>query len=73
MKILYIGILKNDVKPAEELCSEKDLSSFSRFTKGSYEEFMVFSSKTVAERTTPGQRQDVEETSTSNHTTPYKI
>jgi hypothetical protein len=26
-------IIKNDTKPAEELCAETDLSSFSRFTR----------------------------------------
>jgi hypothetical protein len=26
-------IIKNDTKPAEQLCAETDLSSFSRFTK----------------------------------------
>jgi hypothetical protein len=27
-------IIKNDTKPAEQLCAETDLSSFSRFTRG---------------------------------------
>jgi hypothetical protein len=27
-------IVKNDTKPAEQLCAETDLSSFSRFTRG---------------------------------------
>ncbi|CAA9966722.1 hypothetical protein CFE70_009760 [Pyrenophora teres f. teres 0-1] len=61
MKVLYIGILRNEVKPAVELCAERDLSSYSRFTRGSISEFMSFTAKTVAERTRPGQRQDVEE------------
>jgi synaptobrevin family protein YKT6 len=63
MKILYLGILKNESKPAIELCAETELSSFSRFTRGSYSDFLTFTSKTVAERTRPGQRQDVEEQS----------
>jgi len=67
MKILYVGIIKNDTKPAEQLCAETDLSSFSRFTRGSYAEFMTFTSKTIAERTRPGQRQDVEEQSYTFH------
>lgn len=71
-------ILKNESKPAHELCVEKDLSSYSRFTRDkwvclqtsqlqaadtavSYGQFMTLFSKTVAERTKPGQRQDVEE------------
>ncbi|KAM0805532.1 Longin-like domain-containing protein [Usnea florida] len=61
MKIFYIGILKNESKPAHELCVEKDLSSYSRFTRDNYGQFMSLFSKTVAERTKPGQRQDVEE------------
>jgi len=61
MKLHYIGIIKNDSKPAHELCAEKDLSNYSRFTRNNYGEFMTLFSKTVAERTQPGQRQDVEE------------
>ncbi len=67
MKILYIGILKNESKPAIELCTETELSSFSRFTRGNYAEFLTLFSKTVAERTRPGQRQDVEEQSYTFH------
>ncbi|KAL2755169.1 hypothetical protein ACRALDRAFT_2042946 [Sodiomyces alcalophilus JCM 7366] len=61
MKLHYIGIIRNDTKPAVELVSEKELSAYSRFTKANYAEFMTLFSKTVAERTRPGQRQDVEE------------
>ena len=78
MKLYYIGVLKNESKPAHELAVEKDLSSYSRFTRDkyalcqsiiscltdrvfSYGQFMSLFSKTVAERTRPGQRQDVEE------------
>lgn len=61
MKLHYIGIIKNDVKPGVELVSEKELSAYSRFTRQNYGEFMTMFSKTVAERTRPGQRQDVEE------------
>ncbi|TVY19979.1 Synaptobrevin ykt6-like protein [Lachnellula arida] len=64
MKIHYIGILKNETKPAHELCAEKDLSAYSRFTRNNYGEFMTMFCKTVAERTRPGQRQDVEEQGT---------
>ncbi|KIW08266.1 uncharacterized protein PV09_01189 [Verruconis gallopava] len=67
MKVLYIGILRNSERPAVELVSEKELSSFSRFTKGNIAEFLTFFSKTVAERTKPGQRQDVEEQSYTFH------
>ena len=78
-------ILKNEGKPAHELCVEKDLSSYSRFTRDKYDispwprkrpvlighlrlsygQFMTLFSKTVAERTQPGQRQDVEEKCTA--------
>ncbi|PSS12260.1 hypothetical protein M430DRAFT_52590 [Amorphotheca resinae ATCC 22711] len=61
MKLHYIGIIKNESKPAHELCSEKELSAYSRFTRTNYGEFMTLFSKTVAEQTRPGQRQDVEE------------
>jgi len=61
MKLHYIGIIKNQEKPSHELCAEKDLSAYSRFTRNNYGEFMTLFSKTVAERTRPGQRQDVEE------------
>ncbi|KAL2038692.1 hypothetical protein N7G274_008450 [Stereocaulon virgatum] len=67
MKIFYIGVLKNENKPAHELCVEKDLSSYSRFTRDNYGQFMSLFSKTVAERTKPGQRQDVEEKSYTFH------
>ncbi|KAI1107472.1 putative snare protein [Jackrogersella minutella] len=61
MKLHYIGIIKNDIKPGVEVCAEKELSAYSRFTRGNYGEFMSMFAKTVAERTRPGQRQDVEE------------
>ncbi|OJJ50704.1 hypothetical protein ASPZODRAFT_137852 [Penicilliopsis zonata CBS 506.65] len=67
MKIFYMGVLRNDSKPAVELCGESDLSSFSRFTRDNYSEFMMLFCKTVAERTQPGQRQDVEEKSYTFH------
>ncbi|KAM3421790.1 Synaptobrevin-like protein ykt6 [Cercospora zeina] len=67
MKILYIGILRNESKPAVELAAERDLSSFSRFTRSSVGEFLTVFAKTVAERTNPGQRQDVEEQSYTFH------
>jgi len=47
--------------------SEKELSSYSRFTRTSYGEFMTLFSKKVAEGTRPGQRQDVEEQDNTFH------
>ncbi|UPL02607.1 hypothetical protein LCI18_013541 [Fusarium solani-melongenae] len=67
MKLFYIGIVRNQDKPAVELVSEKELSSYSRFTKNSYGELMTLFSKTVAERTRPGQRLDVEEHDLVSH------
>ncbi|KAL8371949.1 hypothetical protein RB595_001656 [Gaeumannomyces hyphopodioides] len=67
MKLHYIGIFRNESKPAHEIVAEKELSSYSRFTRSNYGEFMTFTSKTVAERTKPGQRQDVEENEYTFH------
>ncbi|PYH88640.1 vesicle transport protein ykt6 [Aspergillus ellipticus CBS 707.79] len=61
MKLLYLGILQNAQAPAVELCAERELSSYSRFTRGNISEFMTMFSKTVAERTKQGQRQDIQE------------
>ncbi|KAL6898315.1 Longin-like domain-containing protein [Trichoderma evansii] len=65
MKLHYIGIIRNDSQPAHEIVAEKELSAYSRFTRNnpssSYGEFMTLFAKTVAERTRPAQRQDVEE------------
>lgn len=44
-----------------QLCAAHELNDFSRFTRAEYGNFMTMISKTVAERTTPGQRQSVEE------------
>ncbi|PWY85903.1 vesicle transport protein ykt6 [Aspergillus heteromorphus CBS 117.55] len=61
MKLLYLGILQNAQAPAVELCAERELSTYSRFTRGNISEFMTMFSKTVAERTKQGQRQDIQE------------
>ncbi|KAJ4382026.1 palmitoyltransferase [Didymella sp. IMI 355093] len=61
MKVVYIGIFNNEAKPAVELTHETDLSSYGRFTRGSVAEFLTFFAGEVAQRTRPGQRQDVEE------------
>ncbi|KAL7275806.1 palmitoyltransferase [Rhizina undulata] len=66
MKLFYIGVLRNQ-KPAHELCSTKDLSSFSFFQRGTVSEFLTLFSQTVAERTPPGSRQDIEEQSYTFH------
>jgi len=61
MKLLYIGIIRNETTPVHEICSAKELSQYSRFTRNNFAEFMTVFAKTIAERTRPGQRQDVEE------------
>ena len=32
----YLQIIKNENKPSHELCAEKDLSAYSRFTRNKY-------------------------------------
>lgn len=54
-------IIRNTEKPAVQLSAAFDLSEFSRWTKNDYQNFMTMFAKTVAERTSPGQRLDVEE------------
>lgn len=44
-----------------QLSAAFDLSEFSRWTRNDYQNFMTMFAKTVAERTRPGQRLDVEE------------
>src|SRR5271163_3305760 len=63
MHLFAIAILRNDVQPAIQLAAAQDLSTFGFFQRSSVGEFMTFFSKTVAERTRAGQRQDVEENS----------
>lgn len=68
MKIFCLAILS--VPPngaATPLCSASDLTSFSFYQKGSVGEFMSFFSKTVAERTSQGQRQSVQENNYTAH------
>jgi len=67
MKIFSIAILKNDTQPATSLVAEFELSQFGYFQRGSVQEFMGFVSKTVAERTEPGQRQSVEQDNYIGH------
>ncbi|KAL4990725.1 Longin-like domain-containing protein [Aspergillus falconensis] len=61
MKIVYIGILRNAQPDPIELCCARELSSYSRFTRASISEFTTMFSKLLAGRTSPGQRQDVQE------------
>ncbi|KAE9970777.1 hypothetical protein EG328_006088 [Venturia inaequalis] len=60
MKVLHLAIVKNVTRPAVDLCAESDLTSYSRFMRGSYAELIGLGAATIAERTKPGQRQDIE-------------
>ncbi|EPS36701.1 hypothetical protein H072_9713 [Dactylellina haptotyla CBS 200.50] len=57
--VFHIAILDTNQKPPKKLISASNLSSFSFFTKGKVEEFMHFTSSTIAERTQSGVRQSV--------------
>ncbi|KAK5095064.1 palmitoyltransferase [Lithohypha guttulata] len=60
--VYYLGILRTAPnQQATELATEMDLSSSNWLTRTSYEEGLVFTAKTVAERTSPGTRHRVEE------------
>lgn len=62
MKIFSVSVLVAPPGSSATLLSNaSDLSSFSFYQKGSVGEFMTFLSKTVAERTSQGQRQSVQE------------
>ncbi|KAF1948065.1 snare-like protein [Clathrospora elynae] len=63
MKIVYIGIIKNEGKSVE-LSAERALAGFNYFTRGSIGEFLSFSAETIAGRTLPGQRQSVKDKDT---------
>ncbi|PUU81675.1 putative snare protein [Tuber borchii] len=67
MKIYYIGVIRNAPKPAYELVSVKELSSFSFFQRSTVSEFLTLFSGTVAERIGPASRQDIEEQSYTFH------
>ncbi|EFX04110.1 snare protein [Grosmannia clavigera kw1407] len=68
MKLYYLGIIRNDgPQQSTELIAEKELNEYSRFTRGSVGEFMTVFSRTVAERTKPGQRQDIEQDTYTFH------
>ncbi|KAM0788005.1 hypothetical protein ACM66B_006205 [Microbotryomycetes sp. NB124-2] len=68
VKILSIQVLS--VEPdqgAAAVAAATDLSSFSFYQRGAIGEFMNFFSRTVAERTQPGQRQTVQENNYAAH------
>ena len=61
VKLYSIAVLRNETKPAHELCHGSDLSSFPWLARSSAQEFMTFTSCTVAEATKAGTRQSIEE------------
>lgn len=68
MKIYSLAVvLAPPSGPSATLCHASDLSSFSFYQKGSVGEFMSFFTKTVAERTTQGARQSVQENNYTAH------
>ncbi|PVI04841.1 snare-like protein [Periconia macrospinosa] len=60
MPVLYLGVLKNTSKPAVELCVERDVSSFGRWSRGTYSEFIDFTARLCAERTKAGTREAID-------------
>ena len=60
-------MIRNDPKPAHELVSVKSLDSFSYFQRTAVSEFLTLFAGTVAERVSPGTRQDIEEQSYTFH------
>lgn len=60
MKIVDISILRStpDAKP-DALCSASDLSQYGYFQRQGIQEMITFFTKTVTERTEPGQRQSI--------------
>ncbi|BGP53590.1 hypothetical protein JCM8202_001443 [Rhodotorula sphaerocarpa] len=72
MKILSIQIQQiqpgqNGANSAVAIAAAQDLSSFSFYQRGTVGEFLSFLSRTVAERTQPGQRQSVQENNYTAH------
>ncbi|KAJ1906430.1 palmitoyltransferase [Tieghemiomyces parasiticus] len=61
MKLLSIVIYNSSAKPFKSLASAFHLADYGFFQRGSIQEFLTFFSQTVAERTSPGQRQAVDE------------
>ncbi|KAI1304493.1 putative snare protein [Xylaria venustula] len=71
MKVYYIGIIRvadRDGQPAgAEIVSEKDLTRWGFVQRRAASEFMTLFSQTIASKTQPGQRQDVEEQDNTFH------
>jgi len=63
VQLYAISIYRTDAKPATKLVGVQDVSSFGYFQRNTASQFMNFFSQTIAERTAPGTRSDVEENS----------
>ncbi|XP_022835999.1 synaptobrevin homolog YKT6 [Spodoptera litura] len=61
VKIYALGVLYKGINSATLLKAAYNLQSFSIFQRGSVQEFMVFVSKTIVERTQQASRQSVKE------------
>ncbi|KAJ1973134.1 palmitoyltransferase, partial [Dimargaris xerosporica] len=59
MQILSLTIFDSTGASIRALAAAYHLDGFSYFKRGSIQEFLTFFSKTVAERTNPGQRQAI--------------
>ena len=68
MKIFSLAVvLAPPGQTSTVLASANDLSTFSFYQKGSVGEFLGFFTRTIAERTPPGQRQSVQENNYTAH------
>ncbi|PBK64007.1 snare protein YKT6 [Armillaria solidipes] len=68
MKVFSISVIQAPPsRKSTVLSSANDLSSYSFYQKGSVGEFMIFFSKTVAERTAQGQWQSIQENNYTAH------
>lgn len=61
VKVYALGVLYKGVNSATVLKAAYDLQSFSFFQRSSVQEFMLFVSKTIVERTQQATRQSVKE------------
>nr|CAG4641228.1 EOG090X0E6P [Eulimnadia texana] len=62
VKLYSLSVLfRNQQATAQSLKAAHDLSSFSFFQRSSVQEFMIFTSKIIVERTQPASRQSVKQ------------
>ncbi|KAK0435612.1 snare protein YKT6 [Armillaria borealis] len=68
MKVFSISVIQAPPSgKSTVLSSANDLSSYTFYQKGSVGEFMIFFSRTVAERTAQGQRQSIQQNNYTAH------